>query len=483
MNLPQEIRYRPYGDWSEEEITKIRENVAQSPWRASYHIEPKTGLLNDPNGFSFFDGKYVLFYQHWPFGAAHGLKEWVYTESTDLVHFIEKPIRLLPDHPNDSHGAYSGSAYQVGEKLFLFYTGNVRDKNWIRTPLQLGAWLDKHGVIEKFPHVLIPQPTDTSEHFRDPQIFEYQGNFYAIVGAQSPDKKGFIKLYKALNKDVKTWSFIGNLEFGGTGSEYMIECPNLVFVEEQPVLLYSPQGLDKAELDYQNIYPNTYKIAQTFDPDRAQLVSSSPIYNLDYGFEAYATQGFNTPDGRALIVSWIGLPDIDYPTDSFDYQGAMSLVKELHIKDGTLYQYPVPAIKALRKNQETFASKEKTKNCYELNLEFPSNEKSELLLFSDKYGNGLRLTIDTKDGKVILDRSKVGKQYATAFGTTRSCSIEPATTTARIFVDNSIVEIFINKGEKVFTSRIFPEEGQTGIQILSGKPTGQYFELNTIYGR
>ena len=71
------------------------------------------------------------------------------------------------------------------------------------------------------------------------------------------------------------------------------------------------------------------------------------IQNLDYGFEAYATQGFNAPDGRALIISWIGLPDIDYPTDKYDYQGAMSLVKELSIKNGKLYQYPVEAITSL----------------------------------------------------------------------------------------------------------------------------------------
>ena len=52
MNLPTEVRYRPYADWTNEEKTKIKENVAKSPWRASYHIEPETGLLNDPNGFS-----------------------------------------------------------------------------------------------------------------------------------------------------------------------------------------------------------------------------------------------------------------------------------------------------------------------------------------------------------------------------------------------------------------------------------------------
>lgn len=168
------------------------------------------------------------------------------------------------------------------------------------------------------------------------------------------NKQGFIKFYKAVDNDVENWVEVGDLDFGGTGSEYMIECPNIVFVDGKPVLLYCPQGLDKAELDYNNIYPNTYKIFQDFDPEKAALVGGTPIINLDYGFEAYATQGFNTPDGRALIVSWIGLPDVDYPTDKYDYQGAMSLVKELSIKDGKLYQYPVEAITSLRTRQERF---------------------------------------------------------------------------------------------------------------------------------
>ena len=157
MNLPTEVRYRPYADWTDEEKTKIRENVAKSPWRASYHIEPETGLLNDPNGFSYFNGKFQLFYQSWPFGAAHGLKQWVHTETEDLVHFTETGVKLLPDHENDSHGAYSGSAYQIGDKLFIFYTGNVRDENWVRDPRQIGAWMDKNGKIEKFGGESLPK--------------------------------------------------------------------------------------------------------------------------------------------------------------------------------------------------------------------------------------------------------------------------------------------------------------------------------------
>lgn len=63
----------------------------------------------------------------------------------------------------------------------------------------------------------------------------------------------------------------------------MIECPNIVFVDGKPVLLYCPQGLDKAELDYNNIYPNTYKIFQDFDPEKAALVGGTPIINLTTG--------------------------------------------------------------------------------------------------------------------------------------------------------------------------------------------------------
>ncbi len=137
------------------------------------------------------------FYQYFPFGAAHGLKSWVHTESTDLVHFEETGTVMYPDTPLDSHGAYSGSAMEFGDKLFLFYTGNVRDENWVRHPYQIGALMDKDGKIEKIDKVLIEQPEDTTDHFRDPQIFNYKGQYYAIVGGQNLDKRelsNFIKL-------------------------------------------------------------------------------------------------------------------------------------------------------------------------------------------------------------------------------------------------------------------------------------------------
>jgi len=428
MEWTTERRYRLYQDWTQEEIQHIKENMAQSPWHTHYHVEPKTGLLNDPNGFSYFDGKWIVFYQNFPFGAAHGLKSWVQLESDDLVHFTETEVKVLPDTPLDSHGAYSGSAMQFGDNLFLFYTGNVRDENWIRHPYQIGALMDKDGKITKIDKILIDQPADSTDHFRDPQIFNFKGQYYAIVGGQDLEKKGFVRLYKAIDNDYTNWQAVGNLDFANDRTAYMMECPNLVFVGEQPVL-----------------------------------------------------QAFNAPDGRALAVSWLGLPDVSYPSDRFDHQGTFSLVKELTIKDGKLYQYPVAAIKDLRATEEAFSNRAQTKNTYELELNLEANSQSEIVLLADKEGKGLSINFDLVNGQVTVDRSQAGEQYAQEFGTTRSCPIDNQATTATIFIDNSVFEIFINKGEKVFSGRVFPHANQNGILIKSGNPTGTYYELD--YGR
>ena len=223
MAWTTEKRYKRYEDWTQEELQHIKENIAKSPWRANYHVEPQTGLLNDPNGFSYFDGKWVVFYQNFPFGAAHGLKCWVQMESDDLVHFTETGLRVLPDTALDSHGAYSGSALQFDDKLFLFYTGNVRDENWVRHPYQIGALLDKSGKLEKIDKVLIEQPAEATDHFRDPQIFNYKGQFYAIVGGQNLDKQGYVKLYKAVDNDYTNWEAVGDLDFSNDKTAYMME--------------------------------------------------------------------------------------------------------------------------------------------------------------------------------------------------------------------------------------------------------------------
>ena len=135
----------------------------------------------------------------------------------------------------------------------------------------------------------------------------------------------------------------------------------------------------------------------------------------------------------------------------------------------------------LRKENKVFTNQAKTKNSYELELEFASDSQTEIVLFADQKHKGLRICFDIKNGQVTIDRSEAGEQYGLEFGTVRRCVIENQTTTASIFIDKSVFEIFINKGEKVFSGRIFPHNDQNGIFIIEGNPTGTYYELD--YGR
>ena len=90
--------------------------------------------LNDPNGFVWHDNKWHLFYQWCPWGAVHGLKHWYHIVSKDLVTWKNLGVCLLPDQEEgyDNKGVYSGSAMPIGDKIYLYYTGNHRDADWTR---------------------------------------------------------------------------------------------------------------------------------------------------------------------------------------------------------------------------------------------------------------------------------------------------------------------------------------------------------------
>ena len=44
--------------------------------RPVFHLTPRVGWMNDPNGFSYYNGAYHMFYQYYPYRPFWGPMHW-----------------------------------------------------------------------------------------------------------------------------------------------------------------------------------------------------------------------------------------------------------------------------------------------------------------------------------------------------------------------------------------------------------------------
>ena len=89
MEWTREQRYLPYADWDAQTLLQLQAQAARSQYQLHYHIHPLSGLLNDPNGFSYFNGEWHVFYQSYPFGPVHGRQTLCTGKTRD------SPLRLI----------------------------------------------------------------------------------------------------------------------------------------------------------------------------------------------------------------------------------------------------------------------------------------------------------------------------------------------------------------------------------------------------
>ena len=103
---------------------EISEKQISAEQRPEFHLSPRIGWMNDPNGFTYYNGKYHMFYQYHPYNTNWGPMHWGHAVSEDLLHWEYLPAALAPDQEYDQNGCFSGSALTLpnGRQL-LMYTG------------------------------------------------------------------------------------------------------------------------------------------------------------------------------------------------------------------------------------------------------------------------------------------------------------------------------------------------------------------------
>lgn len=286
-------------------IDKEQSITNESPYRQTYHIESESGTLGDPNGFSYFNGKYHLFYQWSPLAFSkdphytqHG---WKHLVSDDLVNWQDLGAAIESDTKYDKYGTYSGSAIPSKDKLLMFYTGNTwinteTDNNWLRVPYQLTAFMDKNNQVHRSNSPIIEGTFDGyTAHFRDPKVWQKDGKYYSIFGVQRKNLTGTALVLQS--EDFKKWKSLGELKTNYTKLGYMWECPDYFEIDGKGMLIFCPQGLKGSGNKYQNIYQTCYLLGDQVSLPNTQF-NHGDLNELDNGFDLYASQTMLAPDGR-----------------------------------------------------------------------------------------------------------------------------------------------------------------------------------------
>ena len=459
----EKVYKEDYQLWYEEN-KDYREKVSKDPRRLQFHLMPETGWMNDPNGLCQFKGIYHIYYQYTPFEPTGELKLWGHYTTKDFIHYkMDEPV-LFPDSDYDAHGAYSGSAFVENDEIHFFYTGNLKlfdrdDYDYINSGRGSNTitFSSKNGHDFSEKELLIPTdryPSDMSNHIRDPKVWKQNGTYYMVLGARDQEGTGMLLLYES--KDLKNWSYKNRItteeKFG-----YMWECPDFFEMDGEQILMSCPQGVETRGIDFENVHQCTaMKINYDFDTDEYEITD---LKLMDRGFDFYAPQTFLDEKGRRILIGWMGIPDAEYtnPTTDMGWQHALTIPRKLSIREGKLIQEPIEELKQLRGDEKiTFLFREdekisKTDYVYEAEIAFEKcvNMKMELR-------KGIYLYYE--DQILTLDLGSYG-----AGRTTRKVRLEELKS-LQVFADTTSVEIFVNGGEEVFTSRIYSLEGCLSIE-------------------
>jgi beta-fructofuranosidase len=475
----QSQRYTKLQDAKEEDIINLKHLVKSCKFRFNYHIQPPTGLLNDPNGLFQKDGVYHVFYQWFPLGAVHGLKYWYHITSKDLINWEENENIISPDTIYDSHGAYSGSALVDNNEVCLFYTGNVRDTNWQRESYQiLAKILDNGNIVKNELPIILNPPEGYTHHFRDPKVWKENGAYYMVIGAQrNKDETGCILIYSSTDKN--NWKLQGEMLLSQGIDGYMWECPDLFSIDNKEILLFCPQGLSCLKKENENIYPSVYTIG-TFNIDNRSFCQSQNIEKLDYGFDFYAPQTFLDEKGERILIGWMGVPEIPYPTDSSGWAHALTLPRVLSIKNERLYQNPVKNIEKLRKETKNIIHKGDLNlqnlaiASYEINISLNKNLEDITFYLYSSERESLTLSYNKKDMTLTLDRTNFKNSFGEEYGTKRIINMKESLHFLKIYRDTSSIEIFVNDGLYVMSGRFFPQNITGDIKIKTKDEVNKY---------
>ncbi|MCI5698826.1 MAG: glycoside hydrolase family 32 protein [Lachnospiraceae bacterium] len=468
-----------------EETYEKRISIEERP---CFHFSARVGWLNDPNGFSYYDGKYHLFYQYHPYDPYWGPMHWGHAVSEDLLHWEYLPAALAPDQIYDMDGCFSGSAVELPDgRQLLIYTGVKR------VPLADGEFRDEQtqclavgdGVdYEKYEKNPVLDKKDIPEgcseaDFRDPKVWKNEdGTYSCAIANLAEDKSGQILLYTSHNGF--DWEYKCVLCSNRNRFGLMWECPDFFELDGKWVLLTSPQDMLPEGFEYHNgngtlcLMGDYDKETDTFTEQHDQAI--------DYGIDFYAPQTVLTPDGRRIMIAWMQNWDTSrLHSKETRWFGQMTIPRELSVKNGRLYQKPIRELEELRCNKveyrdiiftDTIRLEAVSGRKIDMEIQLaPGDEENLYKKFAVRFAQNDRyhtaVSFRPYESVLKVDRKFSGSRRAAIHQRRSRVRSENGEIKLRLLLDRFSAEIFINDGEQVMTITMYTEQSADGISFFA----------------
>lgn len=425
----------------------LKSREVNNRYKPLFHAAVPVGWANDPNGVIYYQGKYHLFYQFYPYAPAWGPMHWGHLESDDLVTYTSKPVALAPDL-EDEHGCFSGGAIVDNDNnLLLMYTKHYNGTHKYEWQ-NIARSTDGVNFIKDDKPFLTDK--DLPSHalksdFRDPMPIYLDGVYYILIGSKTPDNIGQILVYKS--NDLKTFAYhftIGpDKRFGEMG-----ECPSFMRTKMGDILIISGINIPRVGNEFKKVNSSVALIGNFDFVNKNYHIAH--IHEIDSGHDFYAPQTLINPSGEVIMHAWMNMWNKNYFTalNGDGWSGSFVLPRVLSLKGKRLYQKPILAI------DKYFNAPIKVTNNMLIDqvsrLKLQTLAANWTITFSGEQKDD-SFMIGVEEGSFFFDSQK-SKNFPQQkiFANARSNEF-----TLEIFLDRSSIEIFINDGYETMTNLIY----------------------------
>ncbi|MBE5996522.1 MAG: glycoside hydrolase family 32 protein [Lachnospiraceae bacterium] len=456
--------------------------------RPYYHLSSRVGWMNDPNGFSWYNGQYHLFYQYHPYDSHWGPMHWGHAVTEDFIHWEYLPCAMAPDTVPDADGCFSGSAITLPDgRHMLMYTGVVKDGE---DPFGFTKLVQTQNLAfgdgisyEKYSRNPVLTGKDLPEGgslfaFRDPRIWKAEdGTYRALAANDNEDSGGQMLLFRS--DDALHWTFVKTFARNNNRIGKMWECPDFFNLDGQYVLIGSSQDMLPKELEYHN-GNGTFYMFGDYDPETETFYERSN-HAIDYGIDFYAPQTLLTPDGRRIMIGWMQNWDTcNLHVKSTPWFGQMSIPRELHVRNGILYQTPVKELNMLRKTEMVHENILIEDRGITLPGVFGRTADMELMIeaadpermfqkfavrFAENEEHHTGVSFRPHESILKIDRKFSGSRRAIIHQRRALVRHDRGKIKLHLLIDRFSVEVFVNDGEKVLSATINTDPRADGISF------------------